>query len=123
MDWNRVEKHELVGLGTIATADLRQLFQSEVGQERQLAVPVMNGGVAVEGNDRKKCQLNLMIKRMPSATPATQQARHPVALCETNPLFCRLCSFEHNYTELEVNLYHVLLNFFPGCACWSGDKL
>ena len=77
MDWNRVGKHELVGLGTIAMADLRWLFQAEAGQERQLAVPVVKGGVVVEGNDRKECQLNLVVKVMSSAVPSPQQACYP----------------------------------------------
>ena len=66
MDWNRVGKHELVGLGTIAMADLRWLFQAGAGQQRQIAVPVMKAGAAVEGNDHKECHLNFVVNLMSS---------------------------------------------------------
>jgi hypothetical protein len=66
MDWNRVGKHELVGLGTIAMADLRWLFQAGAGQQRQIAVPVMKAGAAVEGHDRQECHLNFVVNLMSS---------------------------------------------------------
>ena len=84
MDWNRVGKHELVGMGTIAIADLRWLFRAEEGQQRQIAVPVMKAGVVVEGNDRKQCQLNLVVNIMSSAVAASQQAAITTAVTESN---------------------------------------
>ncbi len=80
MDWNRVGKHELVGLSTIAMKDLRWMFQAQAGQQRQLAVPVMKAGAVVEGHDHQGCQLNLVVKVMPSAVPAPQQASYPFLL-------------------------------------------
>ncbi len=68
MDWNRVGKHELVGLSTIAMKDLRWMFQAQAGQQRQLAVPVMKAGAVVEGHDHQGCQLNLVVKVLQSSS-------------------------------------------------------
>jgi hypothetical protein len=79
MDWNLIGKHELVGMGTIAMADLRWLFQAEAGQERLLAVPVMKAGVIVEGHDRKQCQLNLTVKVVQNSNASSSSKLAPQA--------------------------------------------
>jgi hypothetical protein len=67
MDWNRVEKHELVGFAMISSADLRSLLEEDIGHECQLAVPVIKAGTVVEGHDHHKCHLNLLVKVLKAA--------------------------------------------------------
>jgi Ca2+-dependent lipid-binding protein len=70
MDWNRVEKHELVGVAMISSAELRSLLDEETGYECQLVLPVIKSGTLVEGHDRHKCQLNLLVKVLKAAPRA-----------------------------------------------------
>ncbi len=78
MDWNRASAHELVGYATITDVELNSLVLENSGYERDLYVPVIKGGVAVEGHDRQKCHLSLkvrVIQGLPKAAEAPLQAR------------------------------------------------
>ena len=73
MDWNRVEKHELVGFAMISSEELRSLLEEDTGYECQLAPPVIKAGAVVEGHDHHKCRLKLAVKVL-KAVPRTAVA-------------------------------------------------
>jgi hypothetical protein len=62
MDWNRASAHELVGYATISDVELNTLVLENSGYECNLHVPVIKGGVTVDGHDRQKCQLNMKVR-------------------------------------------------------------
>lgn len=74
IDWNRLEKHEIVGYASVPDQELRLLVEEETGHEREIAVPIVKGGVAVCGHDHKPSLLHLklkLIRPMPRPSPAT----------------------------------------------------
>ncbi len=74
MDWNRLEKHELVGFAMINSTELCSLLEEGTGYECRLALPVIKAGTAVEGNDRHRCHLNVLVKVL---RPAPKLAVNP----------------------------------------------
>jgi Ca2+-dependent lipid-binding protein len=78
MDWNRVEKHELVGFAMISSSDIHSLLEEDNGYECHLSVPVIKAGTVVEGHGHHKCHLNLtvkVLKAFPRAAAAPQKKR------------------------------------------------
>jgi hypothetical protein len=75
MDWNRASAHELVGYAAISDVQLNSLVLANIGHECDLHVPVIKGGVTVEGHDRQKCHVNLkvrVIQALPKVSDAPQ---------------------------------------------------
>jgi hypothetical protein len=62
MDWNRLEKHQLIGIATIPEADLIALSRHDAGHESGVSLPVIKDGKPVVGHDAAECVLRLKLK-------------------------------------------------------------
>jgi hypothetical protein len=74
MDWNRIEKHETVGYASIPAAELVSLALEEGGHERPVSLPIIKGGVAVNGHDHKHSQLNVRLRVIQPMPPQLMPA-------------------------------------------------
>ncbi len=96
MDWNRLEKHELVGFAMISSAELRLLLDQDTGYECHLALPVLKAGAVVEGVDHHKCHLKVTVKvlqALPKPAVAHPKKRVSKALPPSIIIFARLGEF------------------------------
>jgi hypothetical protein len=97
MDWNRIEKHETVGYASIPASELLSLAREERGHERPVTLPIIKGGVAVNGHDHKHSQLNVKLRIVQPMPPQLMPAavQKPVRVSRTSvflflPFFCFL---------------------------------